>query len=259
MKIAIRMDDITPRMDWVKFKRFKALLDEYGIKPLIGVVPDNADPHLDIMETEDTSIFWEYVKKLRDSGWIIAMHGLSHVYTTQKAGMFPINNFSEFAGLPYDEQLELLGYGVDIFNEHGIETDIFMAPGHSYDKNTLKALKVFGFNKVPDGFGNEPYEYNAMTFYPIAVKKSWALKGGDGISAFVYHVNEMDESDFETFEKFLRGGTNHDVNSYEIVSYDDFLDICPVKRGVFGHMKEYCMARCKSLIGSMRNSILRRK
>ncbi|MBO5623235.1 MAG: DUF2334 domain-containing protein, partial [Butyrivibrio sp.] len=41
MNITIRMDDITPDMDWDKFLRFKSLLDEHGIKPLIGVVPDN--------------------------------------------------------------------------------------------------------------------------------------------------------------------------------------------------------------------------
>ena len=36
MKIAVRMDDIAPGMDWKKFNDFKELLDEYGIKPLIG-------------------------------------------------------------------------------------------------------------------------------------------------------------------------------------------------------------------------------
>ena len=41
MKIAVRLDDITPDMDWQRFFRFKALLDQYQVKPLIGVVPDN--------------------------------------------------------------------------------------------------------------------------------------------------------------------------------------------------------------------------
>ncbi|MDE6984516.1 MAG: DUF2334 domain-containing protein, partial [Lachnospiraceae bacterium] len=39
MKISIRMDDITPDMDWAKFLRFKALCDRDQIKPLIGVLP----------------------------------------------------------------------------------------------------------------------------------------------------------------------------------------------------------------------------
>ena len=40
MKIAVRMDDITPDMDWEKFEAFKTILDKYNIKPLLGIVPD---------------------------------------------------------------------------------------------------------------------------------------------------------------------------------------------------------------------------
>ena len=32
MRITIRMDDITPGMNWDKFLRFKAILDKYDIK-----------------------------------------------------------------------------------------------------------------------------------------------------------------------------------------------------------------------------------
>ena len=46
MKIAIRLDDISYDMNWEKFLRFKRLLDNPGIKPLIGVIPDNGDPML---------------------------------------------------------------------------------------------------------------------------------------------------------------------------------------------------------------------
>ena len=46
MKIAVRLDDITPDMDWERFLKFKALLDRYQVKPLIGVVPQNRDPGL---------------------------------------------------------------------------------------------------------------------------------------------------------------------------------------------------------------------
>ena len=48
MKITIRMDDITPDMDWAKFLRFKELCDLYQVKPLIGVVPANQDTMLHI-------------------------------------------------------------------------------------------------------------------------------------------------------------------------------------------------------------------
>ena len=37
MNITVRLDDITPDMDWERFYKFKALLDQYQVKPLIGV------------------------------------------------------------------------------------------------------------------------------------------------------------------------------------------------------------------------------
>ena len=46
MKIAVRLDDITPDMDWEGFLRFKALLDRYQVKPLIGVIPQNRDENV---------------------------------------------------------------------------------------------------------------------------------------------------------------------------------------------------------------------
>ena len=103
MKITVRLDDITPDMDWERFLKFKALLDRYQVKPLIGVVPDNRDENLVKKElsAEEKKLsegFWEYIKSLKEDGWVIAMHGFRHIYSTKKGGCFPLNNFSEFAG-----------------------------------------------------------------------------------------------------------------------------------------------------------------
>ena len=35
MQVTIRLDDITPDMDWDKFHRFEVILDELGICPII--------------------------------------------------------------------------------------------------------------------------------------------------------------------------------------------------------------------------------
>ena len=118
MKIAVRMDDITPNMDWKKFLEFKMLLDKHGIRPLIGVVPDNRDENLNReaengkgRERKGTAEFWEYIRSLQSQGWVIAMHGYQHVYTQKKRGMFPLNDFSEFAGLGFEQQFAMLEKG----------------------------------------------------------------------------------------------------------------------------------------------------
>ena len=246
MKITIRIDDITANMDWPKFLKFKGLLDVYGIKPLIGVIPDNMDTSLDGNLDGAPENFWEYVKELKNDGYVISMHGMSHVYTTSKPGLFPLNKFSEFAGLSYDEQLELLSYGVDIFNEHELDTDIFMAPGHSFDRNTLMALKELGFTKITDGFGNRPYVYDGITFYPISANRKTVLKNKSkkGFTTFVYHINTMNDADFDSFEKLLK--------EYEVVSYSEYLKLTPTKRGALGHFKEKLMADTKRVLVSLR-------
>ena len=116
MNISIRMDDITPDMDWAKFLRFKELCDLYQVKPLIGVVPENQDSMLHIDEARDD--FWEYLLQLKDEGWVIAQHGCTHIYSTKKKGCFPLNAISEYAGKSYDEQLASLKKGKEILESH---------------------------------------------------------------------------------------------------------------------------------------------
>ena len=77
MKIAVRMDDITPDMDWEKFEAFKTILDKYNIKPLLGIVPDCRDAHLH--KTEDVPDFFDRMKKLKEEGCFLAMHGYRHL------------------------------------------------------------------------------------------------------------------------------------------------------------------------------------
>lgn len=248
IKIAIRLDDITEDMDWQKFLRFKGLLDLYGIKPLLGVVPDNKDDLLKISyDNAPLGDFWEYINTLQEDGYSIAMHGVNHVYTTNKGGLFPLNDFSEFAGLSFDEQLELLGYGVDIFNEKKIETDVFMAPGHSFDLNTIKALRRLGFSKITDGFGYNPYYYKGMTYYPISFKKSHTLNKNKGYSCLVYHVNTMEDSDFEEFENMLKNMELDDNSKtgYKIIDFSEYLDADVKDVTLIGRMMIKFKARLK--------------
>ena len=243
MKIAIRMDDITPDMDWGKFGRFKALLDAYHITPLIGVVPRNKDEKLSLNPARDD--FWDYVKSLRDRGWVIAMHGYKHCYTTKDPGLFPIGGKSEFAGLSFEKQDEMIRKAKRILRTNGIETDIFMAPSHSFDKNTLVALKKNGFNRITDGFGTEPYRAYDFVFYPIAVKRSDSLKDTrDGIVTFVYHTNTMEDKDFDKLKDLLASG--------KVVSYSEFFRREATERGTAGIARQYALAKAKYMAVQLR-------
>lgn len=251
MKIAVRLDDITPDMDWERFFKFKALLDRYQVKPLIGVVPDNRDENLvkikqDKVEKEIPEDFWKYVKHLQREGWVVAMHGYQHVYSTKKGGIFPLNNFSEFAGISFERQKEMLTEGKKVLTQKGIETDIFMAPAHSYDKKTLKALKETGFNILTDGFGDLPYEWKEMKFYPISFQLSRVFKKKNGYSTMVVHTDTVSDEDLERYESYFM------KPNAEWISYKEYLKQEPVKCSFFGRGKEFFMAKGKHLLMKLR-------
>ena len=63
MKAAVRLDDITPDMDWDSFEAFEALCDRFGVCPLLGVVPQNRDPKLTVGKVRED--FWEKIRALQ--------------------------------------------------------------------------------------------------------------------------------------------------------------------------------------------------
>lgn len=250
MKIAVRLDDIAPDMNWERFLKFKELLDRYQVKPLIGVVPDNKDENLSDGDEKDcplgTGGFWEYLKALQKEGWVIAMHGCYHRYTTNRGGIFPLNNFSEFAGLPFDKQRELLRHGKECLEGKGIETHIFMAPAHSYDKNTLKALWETGFTALTDGFGQKPYCFGGLTFYPISFRLADTLRKEKGYSTMVVHPATVSEEDLKRYEEYFQ------KSGADWISYQEYLAVKGTERGFSARVKEYLMAKGKGLISHMR-------
>ncbi len=277
MKIVIRMDDIAPGMDMGKFRRFKRLLDEHHVQPLIGVVPDNHDQGLiigdderdrdrrernipvpverrksDRRNVEDPDIkednpgFWRMIRNLQSEGWIIAMHGLNHAYTTKEGGLLPLNHKSEFAGIPLENQKEMIAEGKSILAGHGIATDFFMAPSHSYDKNTLEALLENGFRRITDGFGRHSYRRYDITFYPISYRRDTAIKDKkEGYTTFVVHCNTLTNEDFAYYGKIFE--------ECDVVSWNEWLREDPIEAGTFHALKEYLMASVKYMLVQIKN------
>ena len=198
----IRLDDITPDMNWENFNRIRAIFEQYQICPLLGVVPDNKDEDLHCESAQED--FWEVMRYLQKKGWMIAQHGTNHKYLTKSKGILGINPFSEFAGLPYDIQLDRIQKGKDILKREGINASIFMAPGHTFDKTTLKALAVSGFECITDGLYKRPYYSEDMLFVPCRLQEYRKVKGIDTICL---HSNLMSEADMEELETFCRN--NH--------------------------------------------------
>lgn len=216
-KILVRFDDICPTMDFYQFKRATDLLDKYGVKPLIGIIPDCKDPDLKIDTMNEN--YWSFVKDLQMKGYTIAMHGYQHVFDSHHKGLVVNRIGSEFAGHSLVTQAEKIKRGKEILLTHGIDTDIFFAPAHSYDKNTLKALTANGFKYMSDGKSCRPYKWYGIKLLPDRDSGCPRIRRRNLYTA-VFHAHEWVKSDKSYAYKDLENLLSHHRD--KIVTWDEY-------------------------------------
>lgn len=220
-KIAIRFDDFCETMDFNKFTKVISIVDKFGIKPLIGIVPNNLDNNLRKHEKMDVNEYSSYIQSLKDKGYLFAQHGFQHVYVNKKGGILGINKNSEFVGLTFEEQYNKIIKGKEMLENLNIDTNIFMAPSHSYDKNTIKALKKAGFKYVTDGYTHHNFLYKGLIFIPCMNVKY--EKKRKGVYTICIHTNTIDDDFLKILTKLL------EKNSKYIVDYNELLNVEPSK------------------------------
>ena len=189
-KLLLRFDDVTPQMAWSNFLPFKNEIEDLEIKSILGVVPNCKDKNLNIERANQD--FFNLLRQYRDYGDNIFQHGTFHDYSNNSSGILGINNNSEFAGLNLHDQIELLKIGKQILQNEEIWEPFFMAPSHSFDENTLMALKLLDFKAITDGYGFYPYKINNINLVPQLVSK--ILPFPIGIQTICVHINSMNES-----------------------------------------------------------------
>ena len=197
----MRLDDASDYMDIEKWNRMEQLLDKYGIKPIYGIIPDNHDESLRGKYQRDPK-FWEKMHAWEAKGWTPAMHGFEHKYVTDQGGINPVNKRSEFAGLSYEEQADKIEQGWRTLNDHGFHPDIFFAPSHTFDENTLKALnEKTTIRVISDTIANDVYKRDEFWFIPQ--QSGSVRKLPFKTVTFCYHPNTMTDKSFEDLEAFL--------------------------------------------------------
>ncbi len=198
----LRLDDASDYMDLEKWGLMENLLDKYGIKPIFGIIPKNADESL-VSKYERNPDFWSLMHSWIDKGWTPAMHGYEHRYVTKEGGINPVNKRSEFAGLPYEEQAEKIRKGYQILVEHEINPEIFFAPSHTFDENTLKTIRVeTPIRIISDTVAWDVYKDGDFWFIPQ--QSGSVRKLPFKIVTFCYHPNTMSDVAYVELEDFLR-------------------------------------------------------
>lgn len=215
-KYLIRLDDACPFMDRGKWQRMEDMLDRYGVKPLVGIIPANADPKT-MIELEN-ALFWEKAKVWQKKGWSIALHGYDHCYISNDGmqGINPMWGRSEFAGLPLEEQREKIRKGYAVMKKNGIDPNYFFAPSHTFDENTLEALRrETNIRIVSDTIGRYPYRKGDFVFIP-QIAGHCVKMPLSGIYTFCFHPNMMDDNAFKKLEDFLKRYSEQFIDFKEI-------------------------------------------
>lgn len=207
MTCFIRLDDACEKMNIPNWERMEALLDRYGIAPLVGIIPHCEDP--DMADYPVDPLFWdETVPRWVEKGWVLALHGWNHVCTTREGGLNPAQKRSEFAGVPLETQKQKITDGVKVFREHGFEPAVFFAPSHTFDENTLEALKACSdIRIISDTIASKPYTRYGFTFIPL--QSGVVRKLPFDTVTFCYHPSLMQEADFARLEAFLEENHSH--------------------------------------------------
>ena len=214
-KIIVRFDDICPNLNWDKFLLIKNKLQDLGIRSILGVIPDNKDKSF--LKFEHKENFFDLINHYKNFGDTIAQHGTHHKYTTNSSGILKINNRSEYAGHDFKYQFELIKKGKQILENNNCWQPVFMAPSHSFDENTLRALNKLGFKSISDGYGFFPYKKKGIDLVPQI--SSRPFNTGFGLSTICIHTNNLNKKNIKNFLEFISTNRSRIINYEEYINY----------------------------------------
>lgn len=211
-----------------RWNLIESLLDKYDIKPIVGIIPNNQDEKLKNKYGRDID-FWHKVKNWNSKGWAIALHGYTHKCISTSGGINPVNFRSEFAGVMLKQQKNKVLKGIEVFRRYSLDPKIFFAPSHTFDMNTLKALKEkSNIRIICDTVANDIYTIGE--FYFIPQQSGHVQNLPFKVTTFCYHPNNMSKQDFKILEEFIKKykykfGSFEDLSFYdrELSLYDKFL------------------------------------
>jgi len=214
-KYLFRVDDVCPEMDWEKFEKLIKIFDKFNVKPLLAIIPNNQDGVL--KKNPPNPNFWPRIEELKENGYMVGMHGYQHRYLNKSGGMLRLYRGSEFANLPFESQLEKIKKGKKILERHKIKTNIFVAPGHSFDRNTIKALRVAGFEYISDGIALWPFEKYGIIWVPQILWRPRKIP--IGILTVCLHSNTLPETGFLKLEEFIQKNREDIIDFYQTIRW----------------------------------------
>lgn len=195
----LRFDDLCPTMDRQRWQRYRVLIEEFGLRPILAVVPDNQDREL--VRSKSNPQFWDEMRELASAGSTIALHGYQHSCRSRGASLLGLHRHSEFAGVKAEIQRQWIEAGIKLLRAQGLDPRVFVAPRHGFDRNTLDALESAGLRILSDGFARQTWRRNGILFVPQQLWKP--LHKTHGLWTICAHPNTSRQMDVEQLRRFV--------------------------------------------------------
>jgi predicted deacetylase len=197
----LRLDDLCPTHSPARWEQFRTVIEEFGIRPILAVIPDNRDPQLNSSPYD--SRFWEQMREMEAAGAAIAVHGYQHRCQALAESLLGLDRRSEFAGVDPDTQRAWILAGFEILREKGLHPRLWIAPRHGFDRNTLEALEAEGVEYISDGFARVPHRRYGVIWIP---QQLWApVAKSKGLWTICIHPRAAKDLDVERLRWFLKG------------------------------------------------------
>ena len=246
-KYLVRFDDINSRMNWDKFLVLKNVLEKYNIKSILGVVPNCKDHNL--FFGKPAKNYNQMLLKYKLFGDTIAQHGFEHLYDSNQKGYFGSSRNSEFAGHTFRKQRNKLYKGKCFLEKLSLWEPVFMAPGHSFDENTLKALKELDFKFMLDGFSLFPFTRLNLFFIP-QISSRPLPSYVPGISQLCIHINTISDDELNQLIAFIDKNHEKFITLKEIIDFDNIFKI--FDKNITSYVV-HIFRLCKKISNSFRN------
>lgn len=157
IRIAFRFDDPSPVS---KHGVERGVLSEFskrGLALTFAVIPARIREGRELFFSNESAS--HLLQGMQDGSCEIALHGFRHKKRSVNGKVID----SEFQGVPYSEQVTMIGQGLSELRQVFTGTiSGFVPPWNSYDANTLKALQENGFSYVSAGGEKPPF-----TTFPV--------------------------------------------------------------------------------------------
>lgn len=118
-----------------------------------------------------------------------------------------------------DEQRRKIRDGVAVLKGHGLDVKYFFAPSHTFDENTLTALREESdIRVISDMYTLSPYRKDDFVYIPCQLGHPQKMSI-PGTYTICLHPNTMDGGAIERLDSFLRDNINN-VIAFNDIDYD---------------------------------------